>query len=189
MDRQQEEDIRLLKLIAKGSQSAFNQFYESHISFVLHVAIKVLQDRNEAEDVCHDIFLEVYQKPLQYQVQRGSIQAWLAVKTRNRCIDRLRKRKPVLLHKLEQLHTIEAVKTEVDVLSKIENKILLDALKQLPQKQQEVIYGAYFEGKTQVELSQTLNKPLGSIKSSIRYGLQNLRKQKSLLQWAKTDRE
>ncbi|MFD2042801.1 RNA polymerase sigma factor [Ornithinibacillus salinisoli] len=189
MDKQQEEDVRLLQLIAKGSQSAFNQFYEAHISFVLHVAISVLADRSEAEDTCHDIFLEVFQKPLQYQSHRGSVKAWLAVKTRSRCIDRLRKRKPVLTHKLEQLQTIEAVQTEIDVLSQIESKILFDALKQLPKKQQEVIYGAYYEGKTQAELAKKFNKPLGSIKSSIRYGIRNLRKQKTLLQWAKTEKE
>ncbi|SES68938.1 RNA polymerase sigma-70 factor, ECF subfamily [Oceanobacillus limi] len=189
MDRQQEENIMLLQLISKGSQSAFNHFYELHNAFVLHIAIRILADRTEAEDICHDIFLDIYKKPLQYKAQRGSVKAWLAVKTKSRCIDRLRKRKPVLQNKLEQLFTVDEVETEMHVLTQIESSILLDALKQLPKKQQEVIYGVYFEGKTHAELAKTLNKPLGSIKSSIRYGLKNLRKQKSLLQWAKMDRE
>src|SRR5690625_3595205 len=99
MDKQ--DDIRLLKLIAKGSESAFNEFYETYVSFILQIASQVLDDRNEAEDVTHEVFLDIYKRPHQYQPERGSIKAWLAVKTRNRSIDRLRKKKPVLVQKLE----------------------------------------------------------------------------------------
>ncbi|SHG21132.1 RNA polymerase sigma factor [Ornithinibacillus halophilus] len=189
MDDKQSRDIELLKLIGKKSQAAFNQFYQDHISFILTIAIQVLGDRTEAEDVCHDIFIEIYEKPHQYKQSKGSIKAWLAVKTRSRCIDRLRKKRPILVQKLEKLDSEEAVKTEIHVLNQIENKLLLNALDQLPEKQRDIIYAVYFEGKTQRELAEDFNKPLGTIKSSIRYGLNNLRKQKTLLQWAKMDRE
>jgi len=173
----------LLVLIGKGSRQAFDEFYELYASFVLHIAYQVLRDRNEAEDVCHDIFLEIYQKPHEYKSDKGSVKAWLAVKTRSRSIDRLRKRQPVLVHKLEQLDTEDAVQTEISVLRHLEKKVILDALKHIPKKQREVIYGAYFEGKTQRELAETLNRPLGSIKSMVRYGLNNLRKDEKLIQW------
>lgn len=181
----QQDDIRLFKLIAKGSETAFNQFYEAHVSFVLQIATQVLGDQNEAEDVTHEIFLEVYEKPGQYKPERGSIKAWLAVKTRSRCIDRLRQKKPVLIQKLELLDTKDTVKTELSVLLQIEKELILDALEQIPKKQREVIYGAYFEGKTQMELAESLNRPLGTIKSLVRYGLRNMRKQKELLNWIK----
>lgn len=187
MDTKQDET--LLKLIAKGSQAAFRQFYENYVSFVLQIAIKVLEDRTEAEDICHDVFIEVYQKPLQYKPEKGSVKAWLAVKTRSRCIDRLRKKQPVLVNKLEKLDTKQVVELEMHVLLEIEKDILMDALEKLPKKQRELIYGAYFEGKTQRELAEKYGKPLGTVKSAIRYGLSNLRKQKSLLHWARTDKE
>ena len=135
------------------------------------------------------IFLEVYQNPGQYNPKKGSVKAWLAVKTKSRCIDRLRKSKPLLVHKLEQLDTIEAIEIERNVLKHIQKDLILEALKHLPKKQQLVIYGAYFEDKTQRELAKSLNKPLGTIKSSIRYGLQNLRKQKIIRNWMKTSGE
>lgn len=179
------EDFRLLQLIAKGSEAAFNQFYELYVSFVLHIAIQVLGDQSEAEDITHEILLEVFEKPQQYKPERGSIKAWLAVKTRNRCIDLLRKKKPVLINKLELLDTADSVKTELAVLIQIEQEILFKALQQIPKKQRQVIYGAYFEEKTQRELADSLNRPLGTIKSLARYGLRNMRKQKDLLQWIK----
>lgn len=183
MDQQQ--DQQLLKLIAKGSETAFSQFYEKYVSFVLHIAIQVLGDRNEAEDVTHEIFLDIFEKPLQYKSDRGSIKAWLAVKTRNRSIDRLRKKKPVLVNKLELLDTIDTVKTEMSVLLQIEKELIIEALQQIPEKQREVIYGVYFEGMTQMELANSLNRPLGTIKSLVRYGLRNMGKQKALLNWIK----
>jgi RNA polymerase sigma factor (sigma-70 family) len=183
------KDEKLLKLISKGSQAAFNQFYENYISFVLQIAIKVLEDRVEAEDICHEVFIEVYQKPLQYKAHKGSVKAWLAVKTRSRCIDRLRKRQPVLVNKLEKLDNEQSIKLEIHVLMEIEREVLEQALNKLPKKQRDLIYGAYFEGMTQKELAEAYEKPLGTIKSTIRYGLQNLRKQKSILHWARMDRE
>jgi len=180
-----QENIRLLKLIDKGSETAFNEFYEAYVTFVLQIATQILSDQIEAEDITHEIFLEVYEKPRQYKPHRGSIKAWLAVKTRSRCIDRLRKKQPVLIHKLEQLDTADAIKTEQSVLNQIEKETILRALEQLPAKQREVIYLAYFENKTQVELAESLDRPLGTIKSLVRYGLKNLRKQKDLLNWIK----
>jgi len=181
-----ERDHLLLHSAAQGCELSFNRFYERYVMFVLHIATQVLSDRNEAEDVTHDVFLEVYQKPKEYNPEKGSIKAWLAVKTRHRCIDRLRKKKPVLVHKLELLDTEADVKTELSVLLQIEQELILDALQQIPKKQREVIYGAYFEEKTQVELSEHLNRPLGTIKSLVRYGLRNLQKHKQLMNWIRT---
>src|SRR5690625_2925675 len=182
---EKEQSKRLLQLIAKKSETAFQQFYELHVSFILQIAYQILKDMREAEDVTHEVFIEVYENPHAYQPSRGSVRAWLAVKTKSRSIDRLRQKRPILVHKLEQLDTADSVRTELSVLLQIEREILFEALQQTPEKQREVIYGAYFEGKTQTELAQSLNRPLGTIKSLVRYGLRNMRKQKALLNWIK----
>ncbi|MDC3413469.1 sigma-70 family RNA polymerase sigma factor [Aquibacillus sp. 3ASR75-11] len=183
MDDKQ-NSIRLLTGISNGSLEAFDQFYEVHVEFVLRITKSIIKDQAEAEDVCHDVFLEVYQNPQQYKEEKGSVKAWLAVKTRSRCLDRLRRKKPVLLNKLENLLTKQEIDAEMSVLSQLERETVLEALKYIPKEQQQVIYGAYFEGKTQSEMAKSLNRPIGSIKSLVRYGLKNLRKQNILLYWA-----
>jgi RNA polymerase sigma factor (sigma-70 family) len=180
-----QDSIRLLKQIENGSRKAFDQFYESHISFILQIAIQIIGDQSEAEDVCHDIFLEVYQKPEQYKAEKGSVKAWLAVKTRSRCLDRLRKKKPVLLDKLENMLGKKEIDAEFYVLTQLERETILEALKHIPNEQQKVIYSAYFEGRKQNEMASMMNRPIGTIKSLVRYGLNNLRKQKILLNWEK----
>lgn len=178
-----ERGNELLKQIHEGSDAAFSEFYHLYVSFVLKIAMQIIGDPQEAEDVCHDVFLQVYERPAEYNVEKGSVKAWLAIKTRNLSIDRLRKKKPLLVQKLESIDRQDKVITEVQVLKRLEQKVILDALKQLPKKQREVIYGAYFEEKTQRELAAKFNRPLGTIKSMVRYGLNNLRKYKKLRQW------
>lgn len=182
---QDQRDIRLLNLISKGSKTSFEEFYETYASFVFHIANQVLGDHVEAEDVVHDIFLSIFEHPEKYNPERGSIKAFLAVITKNSAIDRLRRKKPILVQKLEQLETVAEVKTELSVLMQIEQELIMDALEQLPKKQRKIIYSAYFEELTQREMAETYNKPLGTVKSLVRYGLQNLRKQKDLINWMK----
>lgn len=178
-----QEDIECLKQIKQGSRKAFDSFYEKYNLFIFHIAYQITGNKAEAEDICHDVFLEIFQKAHQYNAERGSIKAWLAVRTKSRSIDRLRKKKPLLIEKLENLPLETVQGADVAVLKQIEMNIIHDALIHIPKPQREAIYRSYFNGDTHKEIAKSMDKPLGSVKSLIRYGLNNLRKQKSLLEW------
>ncbi|WP_420842603.1 RNA polymerase sigma factor [Fervidibacillus halotolerans] len=166
-----------------GSRQSFDQFYEAFIPFVFQIAYEILGDYTEAEDVSQDVFLEVLQKIDQYNPNKGSIKAWLAVKTKSRCLDRLRKKKPILVNRLEKIALGKEKGADLEFLEQIEKRIILDALNHLPPEQREAIIRSYFNGETHREIAGAMKKPLGSIKSLIRYGLNNLRKQKSIVHW------
>lgn len=189
MENQQTSYYLLLDM-AQGSREAFNRFYQLYSDYVFRIAFNVIGEQLTAEDVCHDIFLDVFQNADQYSPKRGSVEAWLAIKTKSRAIDHLRKKKPLLIDRFEAiLMSYEKDQpAEVAALSKMEHEIILAALNHIPKAQREVIYGAYFEGKTQKELAEKFKRPLGTIKSLVRYGLNHLRKQKILLQWMDSDR-
>jgi len=174
------ESVQLLKNISMGSRHSFDLLYEKHISFVFRIALHVTGNKQEAEDVCHDVFLEVYQKADQYQVSKGSVEAWLAIRTKSRALDLVRKKKPLLQNTLEELLSGEEAGADKQFLSEFEKDTVLKALEHLPTEQREAIYRSYFQEKTHKEIASTMNRPLGSVKSLIRYGLNNLRKQKSL---------
>src|SRR5699024_3346450 len=174
------ESVQLLKNISMGSRHSFDLLYEKHISFVFRIALHVTGNKQEAEDVCHDVFLEVYQKAVQYQVSKGSVEAWLAIRTKSRALDLVRKKKPLLQNTLEELLSGEEAGADKQFLSEFEKDTVLKALEHLPKEQREAIYRSYFQEKTHKEIASTMNRPLRSVKSLIRYGLNNLRKQKSL---------
>lgn len=188
MDNQ--ESIQLLKNIASGSRVAFDIFYEKYISFVYQIALSIIRDQSEAEDVCHDVFLDVFQKADQYSQTKGSVKAWLAVKTKSRAIDRIRKNKYLLVNRLEQLIEMNGKVNGADLqfLQMFEQNLVFDALNCLPKEQREAIIRSYYRGETHKEIASTMKKPLGSVKSLIRYGINNLRKQKDLINWIDTSR-
>lgn len=180
------DEERLLRDMANGSITAFELFYEKYASLVLHIALRIVKDRMEAEDICHDLFLEVWKKAGQYDPKRGSIEAWLAVKVRSRSLDRMRKKQrlPIAPEEnatLEQASTAAAA--EENVLSRLDREVLGQALSKIPPAQARALQGMYYEAKTQRELAANMNRPLGTVKSLIRYGLDNIRKQLSQSGW------
>ncbi|MEH7379562.1 RNA polymerase sigma factor [Bacillus sp. JJ1533] len=180
---QNQESIELLQKILNGSREAFDLFYEKHYSFVYNIALHIIGDHREAEDVSHDVFLEVFQKIRQYNSSKGSVRAWLAIKTKSRSLDRLRKNKPILINRLEDILTKKEKGADLQFLSELQKSIIIEALNHLPDEQREALIRSYFQGETHKEIADSMEKPLGSIKSLIRYGINNLRKQKPLIRW------
>lgn len=185
MAHEEVDEKRLLQEIANQSVAAFEQFYERYASLVLHIATRTVGDRMEAEDICHDVFLEVWKKADQYDPERGSVEAWLAVKTRTRSLDRLRrKQRWIPSAEQPQPEPLSAVKsTEESVFARLEREALRSALNNIPASQASALHGMYYEEQSQRELSERMNRPLGTVKSLIRYGLANIRKQLSQLGW------
>src|SRR5690242_9198712 len=88
------DDMRLVARIRAGDQQAMSELYDRYSKVVYAVALRVLQDTTAAEDVLQDVFLQLWRNPDAFDASRGSLGAWLAVITRHRSIDRLRKRRP-----------------------------------------------------------------------------------------------
>ena len=70
------------------------ELYDRYSAVVYAVALRVLGDTGAAEDVLQEVFLQLWRKPSAFDAARGSLASWLAVITRNRAIDSLRKRRP-----------------------------------------------------------------------------------------------
>jgi len=87
-------DAGLVAAIRSGDQSAMAALYDRYSSVVYSVALRVLGDTGAAEDVLQDVFMQLWRKPGAFDSSRGRLGAWLAVISRNRAIDALRKRRP-----------------------------------------------------------------------------------------------
>ncbi|MCK9927652.1 sigma-70 family RNA polymerase sigma factor, partial [Frankia sp. Mgl5] len=97
------DEEKLLAELGNRTPAAFERFYERYVPLVFQIALRMVGDRMEAEDLCQEIFLEAYRTVHQYDPERGSVEAWLAVKTRARCLDRLRRKKTELFGGFDQL--------------------------------------------------------------------------------------
>lgn len=172
------EGEHLLNEIKNGSSNSFAKFYDKYSSLVFGIAMKILKNKEDAEDLCQDVFIEIFNNPHSFNPKKGSVEAWIAIKTKSRCLDRLRRRNHTLYNTVDEFLETTADKhlVEEQVIMNSERDMIHKALQELPEQQQEAIIGNFFKGYSHRELADHLNRPLGTIKSLVRYGVNNLRK-------------
>ncbi|THF75855.1 RNA polymerase sigma factor [Cohnella fermenti] len=180
-------DAELLRAIDEGDARAFDRFYEQAMPFMLPIAVHLLGDRMEAEDACHDVLLAVIKHPERFDPARGSVEAWLAIQTKSRCLDGLRKRKKLVLRETEKEErgmSGAVSRPEETVLAKLQGEAVRRALEELPGTQRQTLAAAFYSSRSQRELAEEWRLPLGTIKSRIRYGLNHMKKSLEKMGWA-----
>jgi RNA polymerase sigma-70 factor (ECF subfamily) len=179
-DANGEEDARLIGQVARGDRAAFAALYDRFATRLYSLALKILVNETEAQDLLQEVFLSLWQKAPQFQANRGSAFAWMVSQVRNRAIDRLRSRRR--RGELLEAHAPELEPSGSATTSSAENAVMGErarevrsALGQLSEEQRQVLRLAYFEGLTQAEIAAKLSEPLGTIKARAARGLARLR--------------
>ena len=88
------DDASLLTLVQRGDEAAMASLFDRYSKVVYSVSLRVLRDPASAEDVLQEIFMQIWRSPDSFIATRGSLGGWLAVVSRNRSIDALRRRRP-----------------------------------------------------------------------------------------------
>lgn len=167
-------DLSAVTAVKSGDQRAMAELYDRYSSIVYAVALRVLGDTMAAEDVLQEVFLQLWRNPSAFDAARGSLAAWLAVIARNRAIDSLRKRKPVMDIEDVILSVTPDLANEAD-RSRAAEKVR-GILGAMPSAQRSALEMAYFQGLSHSEIASKTGEPLGTIKTRIRAGLTTLRK-------------
>jgi RNA polymerase sigma-70 factor (ECF subfamily) len=175
-------DAALLNDLETKQSSALGLLYERYGSVIYGVALKVLQNQAEAEDLTQEIFLALWQHPVP-PAKQGHLLRYLIAMTRTRAIDKLRSRSRslTLVQRWGDNATAAPPRpTPVDqAVADERSQQVRQALAQLSDKQRQVIELAYDAGLSHSEIAQQMRQPLGSVKSWTRQGLLKL---KQLLQ-------
>lgn len=160
--------------LKSGDQSAMAALYDRYSSVVYAVALRVLGEAGAAEDVLQEVFLQLWRNPGAFDAARGSLGAWLAVITRNRAIDLLRKRRPETDIEDCVVSVAPDLAGEADRARAAEK--VRGVLSGMPGPQRDALQMAYFEGLSHSEIATRTGEPLGTVKTRIRAGLIALRK-------------
>jgi RNA polymerase sigma-70 factor (ECF subfamily) len=184
VDRQREEaraeDERLIARVVEGDRGAFEMLYDRYASTVLGLALRMLGDREVAEDAVQEIFWRVWRRLGSFDRSRA-FAPWLFGIAHNYCIDELRRRKvrPQSVYEDDENPILSEIADEADVgesaLLAEQGRLVRSALEQLPEEQRQTLLLAYFGGLTQQEIAAKLGNPLGTVKTRMRLGLQKLR--------------
>jgi RNA polymerase sigma-70 factor (ECF subfamily) len=140
--------------------------------------LRILGDRQAAEDVLIDVYTEVWRRAGTFDRTRGSVSSWLVTITRTRAIDALRsRRRRGILEPIEEAGSLisEKPNPEETTLAVERHHLVQDALKELAPDQLEVIQLAYFKGLSHSEIARQMGQPLGTVKTRIRLGMVRMR--------------
>lgn len=181
MDYATLEDDILIRLIVSAHAEALGALYDRYGRLVFSLALNTVGDHATAEEITQDVFLRVWQRAGQYSADRGKVSTWLTGITRHRAIDQLRRRgsRPeqdsVFWAEMPPGSEPSVEGPEHAAAQILDRERILSAVALLPEEQKQVLALAYFRGLSQAEIAQTLDLPLGTIKTRVRLGMQKLR--------------
>lgn len=167
-------DAELWEAAERDRVSGLAAIYDRYAGLVYGLALAILAQAQEAEDLAHEIFVTLCDAS-GYDPARGPLSAYLVTVTRSQAIDRLRKRSR--RGRLLQQHAAD-LGPQGDRSSPLERMSGMEcaarvqgALAQLPEMQRRVIEMAYYSGLTHTQIAAELGAPLGTVKGWTRKGL------------------
>jgi RNA polymerase sigma-70 factor (ECF subfamily) len=174
-----EADADAMRRMADGDATALGELYDRHARVLFSLAVRILRDHRDAEEIVQDVFAQAWRQAARYDTLRGVVVAWLLMMTRSRAIDRLRARRgqPPLHVDAAAMRDVADAGEPVDLALLTADQIaqVRTALEALPEAQRTAIELAFHEGLTHAEVAERLAQPLGTIKTRIRLGLLRLR--------------
>jgi RNA polymerase sigma-70 factor (ECF subfamily) len=170
-------DVAVVGRLAAGDADALALLYDRYAKLLYSLALRILEDSAEAEEIVQDVFSQAWAQASRYDAARAPVVAWLLMMARSRAIDRRRARHAVPVTGDGALSEVRDAKPapEAQVLAADDVRRLRRALEELPLAQRLAIELAYYGGMTQSEIAAKLEQPIGTVKTRIRLGLRRLR--------------
>jgi RNA polymerase sigma-70 factor, ECF subfamily len=168
----------LLKRSSRGDESAFAEWYDATSARAFGLAVRVLRDRAQAEEVTQESYLDCWRHASRFDAAKGSAIGWLLTIVHRKSVDRVRsaeasgRRDAAYGHRQ---HTVPHDETAEAATASLEATRVRSALADLTTKQREAVELAFLGGYTHTEVAAMLDLPIGTAKTRIRDGLIRLR--------------
>lgn len=176
------ELTRLLERTAARDRAAFAEFYRRTAPAVLGTLVRIVRRRSVAEDVLQDVYVQVWERAADFDAHRGRAMTWVLALARYRAIDALRRDRMDLVDPHELADAIDSAggpsagdEVHDAAADAMDRRRLARCFAQLSSDQQRTVLLAFQGGRSHPEIATALARPLGSVKSWIRRGLQSLK--------------
>jgi len=183
-------DEELMRRVVLGNVSAFEVLYSRYVLQCCGLAMKIVRNRAAAEEVVQEVFFKLWRQPTTFSSKQGKFLGWLLTLVHNRAVDELRRAK-ARSHRATVVSLDAEYEAGVNLVGTLQDtgptpddyawneergRMVRYLLDYLPETHRQALSMAYFEGLTQKEIAEHLNKPLGTVKTRTRLGLQQLRR-------------
>lgn len=181
-DQPDDELMALIDRVARRDEPALKALYDQTSGKLYGLALRVVRNNEWAEDALQETFLQIWRTAPDYRASLSPPMAWLGLIVRSRSLDLLRRRKAEREHLTDEIDDAMADTLEGDSPNPMDTSLasqqawaLHQCLAKLENKQREVVSLAYLRDLSHGELAEQLKLPLGTVKTWIRRGLEQLR--------------
>jgi RNA polymerase sigma-70 factor (ECF subfamily) len=177
-------DRELVRRMATGDEAALGELHDRFATLVHSVVLRIVGDREDAEEVLEETFWQAWRQAGRYQEGRGGIGTWLVMMARSRAVDRVRSRRRFREERWAELPGPAETDSggwdeapgpldsaEADEV----RRVVAAAVAGLPPEQRQTVELAYFRGMSQTEIAEATGQPLGTVKTRARLALAKLR--------------
>ncbi|GHA54453.1 RNA polymerase sigma subunit ECF family protein [Amylibacter ulvae] len=166
-------DDALMVLYANGDPQAASQLASRHVSRVLALAYRMLNDRAEADDVAQDAMLRLWKIAPKWRQGEAKVSTWLYRVASNLCTDRLRKRRSTGLDDVPEIED-DAPSVETDIMTRDRAVALRNALQQLPERQRLAVTLRHIEELANPEIAEIMDISVEAVESLTARGKRGL---------------
>lgn len=167
----------ILKRIAEQDKNAVQECLDAYGGLVWSLALRLLPNSDDAEDAVQEIFIEIWKNADRFDETKSSETTFVAMIARRRLIDRLRKSNRRLSpDSLEEVLFEPRERRDLDLQTALEAKEAAESIRNLRPEEQKVLYLSICQGLSHQEIADTLEMPLGTVKTHARRGLIKVRK-------------
>jgi RNA polymerase sigma-70 factor (ECF subfamily) len=168
-----------VRQVARGDRDALAALYDGTSRLVYSLALRILGDSHDAEEVTLDVYTQVWRSAKSFDSGRGTVEQWLVMMTRSRAIDRVRslaqqRRREIAIDTMGAVLEADDCPEQESALNQ-QRRLVRAAVKALPLEQRQAIELAFYGGLSHTELAAALGQPLGTVKTRIRLGMLKLR--------------
>jgi RNA polymerase sigma factor (sigma-70 family) len=174
--------LHTVKLGGQAAERAFAALYDATVDRVVSVARRVTRDEHAALDVAEETFVQAWRDAHRFDSSRGSVLAWLLVIARSRALDWYRRRQASPVHydtdlvEAAGLPLDDASSDPLELIAQTDEKSAVHAaLAALSGRAKQMVALAFLRGLTHAEIAELTGQPLGTVKTTIRRALQDMK--------------
>jgi RNA polymerase sigma-70 factor (ECF subfamily) len=164
----------IVELLLESNEKAVSLLYDHYSDTLFGIALKIVKDSDLAQDVLQESFVKIWQKGTTYDPAKAKLFTWLLRIVRNTAIDKMRslgsKTNSEIQMDISDVYNLGSEEIRPEFLDIQQN------LDKIDPRYKEVLEALFIQGMTQQEASETLNIPLGTIKSRLKIGLREMKK-------------
>lgn len=174
------DDVRLVREMTAGKSPALGEFYDKWSGRVYAVAVSIVREPADAEEVVEETFLQAWNQAARFDASRGRVASWVLNIARSRALDRLKamkRRREVSDESIDVVEYADTADAAGEMILAERSEAVRIALEKLPPAQREAMEMAYYGGLSQTEIAESTGQALGTVKTRMRLAMQKLRDQ------------